>query len=247
MHNVKETTTRSGNIIEDHPAIHVMRGQLSDNAFKSTYEYVATLNEENASLYPDDRSRGSLDNMKGDQVTVDWHHPSMQLYVNEIRTAVIEYFEHCVDPLNPKFRQQTNRYVDICACWCLKMQRGDYVQPHTHRSEAKSGVTTVSYLKLPAGLIDPDNPYRPENHNRQQYSSVGGGLALSWPSNNANVFEDDLTPANARHIYPELGAFWVFPKFLSHMVFPYRGGDTDEQTRLALSSNWNLFLPEKWK
>ena len=233
MHRVTETTTDSGGVIEDHPAVHIMHGKLSDDAFSNTLAYLETLNEDNASVYP-------LDNITGIQTFVDYHHSAMKLYCSEMETAVSEYVKHCADPLNPKFQNKLERTIYIQDCWCIKMNKNDYIPVHSHRTDAKTGISTAAYFKLPEKLLDPNNPNRPKNLEAQQYSSMGGGLTFSWPGIHSSIMEDDVNPSNARHIYPELGAFWIFPKCLSHIALPYRY----EGDRWSVSSNWNVFTPD---
>jgi len=225
MHNVTETETMTGYTIESHPSVHIMHGRLSDLALKKTLDFVTTLSESNATTY-------SLDNINPPsiQTWVDYGNEMMKPYVDETENAIKEYISHCCDPLNPKYQQKLERTITIQDCWCIKMNKGDYMPMHSHRTTAKTGISTVLYLKVPDKLADPKN----------QYASIGGGLTLSWPSNNVSVMEDDVNPSNARHIYPVVGEFWIFPKWLSHVLNPYRF----EGERWGMASNWNIWMED---
>ena len=92
---------------------------------------------------------------------------------------------------------------------------GDFNPSHVHDGD----LSGVIYLRIPPGLKD---EYEKEDH----FPCVGD---IQWQCGQAATFNGHTFQAT-----PKVGDIYLFPSWLSHMVYPFR---TQDQERRSVSFN----------
>ena len=67
-----------------------------------------------------------------------------------------------------------------------------------------------------------------------------GLLQFNWHNQNTG-WEDDYCPTIRDLIIPVVGDYYVFPKWLSHTVYPYRG----TEQRWSVQTNFDVYTNEE--
>ena len=108
--------------------------------------------------------------------------------------------------------------------WVVSQKAHDYNPPHDHRTMYPSGLSGVLYLKVP-DQIDGKTP--------------DGLFQFTWgPSAHHNL--DHFTYSDGCSILPQPGLFLLFPKYLQHQVYPFRGSGE----RRCIAFNVNIVSDE---
>ena len=102
------------------------------------------------------------------------------------------------------------RNFQLIKSWVVRQFKNDYNPVHWHTGD----ISGVGYLKVPSHLGNTSQPDKKTNEN--------GKLQLIFGSPN-------LFSKSTFIVKPELGDFYLFPNYLMHTVYPFRG--TDEERR----------------
>ena len=102
------------------------------------------------------------------------------------------------------------RNFQLIKSWVVRQFKNDYNPVHWHTGD----ISGVGYLKVPSHLGNTSQPEKKTNEN--------GKLQLIFGSPN-------LFSKSTFIVKPELGDFYLFPNYLMHTVYPFRG--TDEERR----------------
>jgi len=102
--------------------------------------------------------------------------------------------------------------------WIVRQFQNDYNPVHYHSGH----ISGAGYLKVPSSFGDTTQPDKKTNEN--------GKLQLIYGSPN-------LLSKSTHIITPEVGDFYLFPNYLMHTVYPFRG---TEEERRSVSFNAKL-------
>ena len=108
--------------------------------------------------------------------------------------------------------------------WVVSQYAGDFNPVHIH----DANLSGVAFLKVPSGF---DEEYKKEDH----HATAG---CLEFLGSIPNHF--------ARHSYiakPEVGDFYLFPSWLAHQVYPFRG--KGERRSMAFNVHFSTKDPVK--
>ena len=100
--------------------------------------------------------------------------------------------------------------------WVVRQFKNDYNPVHWHTGD----ISGVGYLKVPSHLGNTSQPNKKTNEN--------GKLQLIYGSPN-------LLSKSTHLIKPEVGDFYLFPNYLMHTVFPFKGTD-DERRSISFNA-----------
>tara|TARA_B100000809_G_scaffold249061_1_gene279901 strand:+ start:1820 stop:2578 length:759 start_codon:yes stop_codon:yes gene_type:complete len=213
--------------------INILSGKLPESIVRDVSEYLEKTNNNNADY-------GTAANISGDQSLLDIENPLMVELIAHLEKGCCEFHNSVASAssFTPEIFKNPHRTVSMHTCWSVKMNPGDYNPIHIHTTDAYSGLSSIVYLKVPehirqdAGksLADP-NP---------QYHKLDGLLQFVWHGQNASTF-DDYIPDSSRIVIPTVGEFYIFPKWLAHLVYPYKG----EGQRWSVQANFNMFTDKE--
>ena len=133
-----------------------------------------------------------------------------------LKIIVEKYISHppASDTIQPK---DVDRMV-LQSMWVVSQWAGDFNPSHIHDGD----LSGVIYLRIPPSLKE---EYAKEDH----HPCVGD---IQWQCGQAATFNGHAFQAT-----PEVGNIYLFPAWLSHMVYPFR---TPNEERRSVSFNLNL-------
>jgi hypothetical protein len=112
--------------------------------------------------------------------------------------------------------------LQVNTSWIVNQLAGDFNPPHMHYGH----LSCAGWLKVPDSIT-----------NDEERDEAG---YFEFVKNDPNLMQDTKYP-----IKPAVGKFVMFPAWLQHMVYPFRG----EGLRRSMSFNWvfNQSHPKKEK
>ena len=132
---------------------------------------------------------------------------------NSLQMIIHKYLEHppMVNTISP---DKVDKIL-ITSMWVVSQWSGDFNPSHVHDGD----LSGVIYLRIPPSLKE---EYAKEDH----FPCVGD---IQWQCGQAATFNGHTFQAT-----PKVGDIYLFPSWLSHMVYPFR---TQDEERRSVSFN----------
>jgi len=212
------------------PAVYVLETQMPKDMINSVNDYMDE--------YKHDKNKQSLANTlvgqidKGEQLLLDHNDKRMVEYNNFICSLGAEYINHFAASGN---RLKGPKEVQIDETWSVHSYDGDYNPIHDHGTKTLMGISTTAWTKVPPqiGNVNAQSPTY-SLYNESGHSD--GCIAFQYGQ--VSVIDSErLKPAQSFVMTPEVGKLLVFPSWLQHMVYPFKG----EGERRTIASNLNCW------
>jgi hypothetical protein len=212
------------------PAVYVLETQMPQNMIDSVNDYMDE--------YKHDKNKQSLANTlvgqidKGEQLLLDHNDKRMVEYNNFICSLGAEYINHFASAGNSL---KGSKQVQIDETWSVHSYDGDYNPIHDHGTKTLMGISTTAWTKVPPqiGNVNAQSPTY-SLYNESGHSD--GCIAFQYGQ--VSVIDSErLKPAQSFVMTPEVGKLLVFPSWLQHMVYPFKG----EGERRTIASNLNCW------
>jgi hypothetical protein len=212
-----------GDEIWTYPAVHLFHGKIPEDVLIDMIKYCEETNNDLA-------SDKLVANMEGTQSNLDPDHPLLKGFVEMMSRAACTFVNQC--QMNYGKPQKPKR-VEIQEIWDVKMQPGDYNPLHIHATKAKEGLSSICYIKIPKAILEAVQEGG-SNPKYQYTAKKDGWTQFVW---DLKTHTSDFECATNAYVLPKVGDFFIFPKYLSHQVFPFR----DEQDRWSVQVNFNIW------
>ena len=134
-------------------------------------------------------------------------------YINDFMTESKQSFG---SPSVPELSR-----IALTGCWLNLYKEGDYNPKHSHLFEFDSGLSFFCWLEFPKSMEDADG------------GNYDGRTELIWNSSTANNPVRGFTFPGSMILNPIVGGIYIFPSWLSHIVYPFRGPGE----RLSIAGN----------
>jgi hypothetical protein len=107
--------------------------------------------------------------------------------------------------------------VEMDQLWSVHSYEGDYNPIHDHGTQSLMGISFTTWTMVPEQIKD--------NQNMDLYNSSGAvdGYLNFVYGLNQTIDPERLRPSQARIIKPEVGKLLMFPSWLQHSVYPFKG------------------------
>ena len=124
--------------------------------------------------------------------------------------------------------------------WSVHSYEGDYNPIHDHGTKTIMGLSTTGWTKVPQQILD--QPTTGDSlYSKYNASGVCDGYLCFNYGRNEIMNVERLRPPQSFEVKPEVGKLYIFPSWLSHMVYPFRG----EGERRTVASNLNCWEVEE--
>jgi len=217
--------------IFSYPAVMVLKGKMPIDIINKANEYIEHTNNNLA-------APALAATISGDQSVLDNEEPLMQELYEELLKGCFSY-QNFAGKSGIKSSNNSHRTVILDICWCVKMNPTDYSPAHTHNSNARSGLTTVCYVKVPEHISK-------HATNEEEINNVNGRkdgfLHFTWDGQNTSM-EDDYCPGTAKLVVPVVGDYYIFPKWLTHTIYPFQG----DGQRWSINANFSVYTDNELK
>ena len=213
------------------PAVYVLETQMPQDMIDSVNDYMDE--------YKHDKNKQSLANTlvgqidKGEQLLLDDNDKRMVEYNNFICSLGAEYINHFAASGNSVkgFKQ-----VQIDETWSVHSYDGDYNPIHDHGTKTLMGISTTAWTKVPPQIGAKATANSPTYSLYNESGHSDGCIAFQYGQ--VSVIDSDrLKPAQSFVMTPEVGKLLIFPSWLQHMVYPFKG----EGERRTIASNLNCW------
>ena len=179
----------------------------------------------------------------GEQTKLDSDHEDLVALKMAFFRATEEYLIHWMqNSLNGRTAHAQNRNgifsktpeFEINDMWYNIYYEGDYNPLHNHGTPSRMGLSSFLFLKAPPSLQE----------TAQEGFQTGGAHGLNDGLTYFNCGQStghdiyDLVCTNKLAVRPTVGDLWLFPKWLEHGVYPFRG----QGERRTLAANVNIWF-----
>jgi len=211
------------------PSVYVLETTMPQSMINSVNDYMDE--------YKHDKNKQSLANTlvgqidKGEQLLLDHNDERMVEYNNFICNLGVEYINNFAKQNSLKGPKQ----VAIDETWSVHSYDGDYNPIHDHGTKTIMGISTTAWTKVPPqiGSVNAQSPTY-SLYNESGHSD--GCIAFQYGQ--VSVIDSErLKPAQSFVMTPEVGKLLLFPSWLQHMVYPFKG----EGERRTIASNLNCW------
>ena len=217
--------------IHSMPAVYVLETQMPQDMIDSVNDYMDE--------YKHDKNKQSLANTlvgqidKGEQLLLDHNDKRMVEYNNFICSLGAEYINHFAASGNSV---KGPKQVQIDETWSVHSYDGDYNPIHDHGTKTLMGISTTAWTKVPPQIGAKATANSPTYSLYNESGHSDGCIAFQYGQ--VSVIDGErLKPAQSFVMTPEVGKLLVFPSWLQHMVYPFKG----EGERRTIASNLNCW------
>lgn len=213
------------------PAVYVLETQMPQDMIDSVNDYMDE--------YKHDKNKKSLANTlvgqidKGEQLLLDHNDQRMVEYNNFICGLGVEYINHFAASGN-SFKGP--KQIQIDETWSVHSYDGDYNPIHDHGTKTLMGISTTAWTKVPPQIGAKATANSPTYSLYNESGHSDGCIAFQYGQ--VSVIDSErLKPAQSFVMTPEVGKLLLFPSWLQHMVYPFKG----EGERRTIASNLNCW------
>jgi len=217
--------------IHSMPAVYVLETQMPQDMIDNVNDYMDE--------YKHDKNKQSLANTlvgqidKGEQLLLDHNDKRMVEYNNFICSLGVEYINHFSASGNSL---KGPKQVQIDETWSVHSYDGDYNPIHDHGTKTLMGISTTAWTKVPPQIGAKATANSPTYSLYNESGHSDGCIAFQYGQ--VSVIDvDRLKPAQSFVMTPEVGKLLLFPSWLQHMVYPFKG----EGERRTTASNLNCW------
>ena len=213
------------------PAALMLQHNLPDQVVTTLNDYLDTLRQDKMRESAADSLVGQIH--QGEQLKMDYQDASLTPFVRIVESLSTAYLRHFVEqtksPLRPK-------KISMDKLWSVHSFEGDYNPIHDHLTPAQMGISFTTWTMVPKQIMKKDD----QQINLYESSGAIDGFINFTYGLNQTSDPERLRPSQSRYIMPEPGKLLLFPSWMQHMVYPFRG----EGVRRTVASNLNCFREE---
>ena len=126
--------------------------------------------------------------------------------------------------------------LEIDETWSVHSYDGDYNPIHDHGTKTLMGISTTAWTKVPSQIGANATANTPTYSLYNESGHSDGCIAFQYGQ--VSVLDGQrLKPAQSFVMTPEVGKLLIFPSWLQHMVYPFKG----EGERRTIASNLNCW------
>ena len=145
----------------------------------------------------------------------------------------VEYINQFAAAGNPL---KCAKKVEIDETWSVHSYDGDYNPIHDHGTKTIMGISTTAWTKVPPQIGAKAVANTPNYSLYNESGHSDGCIAFQY--GRVSVLDSErLAPAQSFVMTPEIGKLLIFPSWLQHMVYPFKG----EGERRTIASNLNCW------
>jgi hypothetical protein len=221
--------------VHNMPAVYVFETTMPQKMIDDVNEYMDE--------YRESKNKESLAKTlvgqihKGEQLLLDHNDKRLLEYNRFICNLGAEYINHFARAGN---NIKSDKRVEIDETWSVHSYDGDYNPIHDHGTKTLMGISTTAWTKVPQQIGAKANANTPTYSLYNESGHSDGCIAFQYGQ--VSVIDSDrLKPAQSFVMTPEVGKLLVFPSWLQHMVYPFKG----EGERRTIASNLNCWDVEQ--
>ena len=217
--------------IHNMPAVYVLETTMPQEMIDDVNEY---MDEYRESKHKESLAKTLVGQIhKGEQLLLDHNDKRLFEYnrfICDLGAEYINYFARTGNPL------KCGKRVEIDETWSVHSYDGDYNPIHDHGTKTIMGISTTAWTKVPPQIGAKATANTPTYSLYNESGHSDGCIAFQYGQ--VSVIDSDrLKPAQSFVMTPEVGKLLIFPSWLQHMVYPFKG----KGERRTIASNLNCW------
>ena len=217
--------------IHNMPAVYVLETQMPQEMIDDVNDY---MDEYRESKHKESLAKTLVGQIhKGEQLLLDHNDKRLLEYnhfICDLGAEYINYFARTGNPL------KCGKRVEIDETWSVHSYDGDYNPIHDHGTKTLMGISTTAWTKVPSQIGANATANTPTYSLYNESGHSDGCIAFQYGQ--VSVLDGQrLKPAQSFVMTPEVGKLLIFPSWLQHMVYPFKG----EGERRTIASNLNCW------
>ena len=217
--------------IHNMPAVYVLETQMPQEMIDDVNDY---MDEYRESKHKESLAKTLVGQIhKGEQLLLDHNDKRLLEYnhfICDLGAEYINYFARTGNPL------KCGKRVEIDETWSVHSYDGDYNPIHDHGTKTLMGISTTAWTKVPSQIGANATANTPTYSLYNESGHSDGCIAFQYGQ--VSVLDGQrLKPAQSFVMTPEVGKLLIFPSWLQHMVYPFKG----EGERRTIGSSLNCW------
>jgi hypothetical protein len=172
---------------------------------------------------------------QGEQLLLDHNDDRMVDYNNFICNLGADYINHFASS-GAGMKLKSSKQVMVDETWSVHSYDGDYNPIHDHGTKTLMGISTTAWTKVPKQIGAKAAANTPTYSLYNESGHCDGCIAFQYGMNSV-IDTERLRPPQSFVMTPEVGKLLVFPSWLQHMVYPFKG----KGERRTIASNLNCW------
>ena len=213
-------------------SVFVMQTEMPINMVNDINDYLDEYKEDENKKSLADTLVGQI--YQGEQLLMDNADPRLKEYTDFVCGLGADYINFFTQQTGTKLKAP--KAVAIDETWAVHSYEGDYNPIHDHGTKTIMGISTTGRTKVPQQILDQPVAGSPEYSLYNTSGVCDGYIAFNYGLNQL-MDTDRLRPPQSFVMQPEVGKLLVFPSWLQHMVYPFKG----EGERRTVASNLNCW------
>ncbi len=213
-------------------SVFVMQTEMPINMVNDINDYLDEYKEDENKKSLADTLVGQI--YQGEQLLMDNADPRLKEYTDFVCGLGADYINFFTQQTGTKLKAP--KAVAIDETWSVHSYEGDYNPIHDHGTKTIMGISTTGWTKVPQQILDQPVAGSPEYSLYNTSGVCDGYIAFNYGLNQL-MDTDRLRPPQSFVMQPEVGKLLVFPSWLQHMVYPFKG----EGERRTIASNLNCW------
>ena len=215
------------------PSVFVLETTMPQSMIDSVNDYMDEYKEKKDKQSLKHSLVGQID--KGEQLLLDHNDDRMVDYNNFICTLGADYINHFASS-GAGMKLKNPKQVMIDETWSVHSYDGDYNPIHDHGTKTVMGISTTAWTKVPKQIGAKAAANTPTYSLYNESGHCDGCIAFQYGMNSV-IDTERLRPPQSFVMTPEVGKLLVFPSWLQHMVYPFKG----KGERRTIASNLNCW------
>jgi len=215
------------------PSVFVLETTMPQSMIDSVNDYMDEYKEKKDKQSLKHSLVGQID--KGEQLLLDHNDDRMVDYNNFICTLGADYINHFASS-GAGMKLKNPKQVMIDETWSVHSYDGDYNPIHDHGTKTVMGISTTAWTKVPKQIGAKAAANTPTYSLYNESGHCDGCIAFQYGMNSV-IDTERLKPPQSFVMTPEVGKLLVFPSWLQHMVYPFKG----KGERRTIASNLNCW------
>jgi hypothetical protein len=179
----------------------------------------------------------------GQQLTMNAEDEKVIRFTQTINQLGMEYIKHFVRRIGSSKLFPDNMQVGVDEMWSVHSYEGDYNPIHDHSVPSITGLAATTWTKVPEQITKQKSPNDGEYNLFGASGNSDGFLAFNY-GKTSSLDNPMLKPPTTCTIQPEVGKLFIFPIWLQHMVYPFKG-EGERRTIAANLCGWHKNNAEK--
>ncbi len=218
--------------VHNMPSVFVMETEMPLSMVNDLNDYLDEYKEDQNKKSLADTLVGQIS--QGEQLLMDNEDSRVKEYSEFVCSLGADYINFFHN--NTGASLNSPKAVSIDETWSVHSYEGDYNPIHDHGTKTIMGISTTAWTKVPKQIGEKSKANTP-TYSLYNESGHSDGC-ISFQYGRVSVLDSErLAPAQSFVMTPEIGKLLIFPSWLQHMVYPFKG----EGERRTIASNLNCW------